>query len=98
MNNSVSRVKLQKVGNSHAVIIPSKFLKDVGDTKEVKMEIEANEIRLTFVSTKSLKLLIEEKRARNKSLIAKMMKEVDKMNLEDPNDDYILPSADDLID
>lgn len=98
MNNVISKVKLQKVGNSQAVIIPSKFLRDVGDTKEVKMEIEENEIRLVFVTTKSLKTLIEEKRARNRGLLAKMMKEVEKMNLEESHKDYFIPSADDLID
>lgn len=96
--NTSTTVKLQKVGNSQAVIIPSKFLKDVGNTKEVKMEIDANEIRLVFVTTKSLQTLIEEKRARNRGQLAKMMKEVEKMDLTQSHKDYFIPSADDLID
>jgi antitoxin component of MazEF toxin-antitoxin module len=97
MNRS-TLVKLQKVGNSQAVIIPSSFLKDVSSTSQIKMRIESNEIRLVFESEKSLQMLIDEKRARNKSLLAKMMKNIEKSDLTTDNENYIIHSADDLID
>jgi antitoxin component of MazEF toxin-antitoxin module len=97
MNRSIV-VKLQKVGNSQAVIIPSSFLKDVADTSHIKMRIEANEIRLVFESEKSLQMLIDEKRARNKGLLAKMMQSIEKLDLTKHNENYIINNADDLID
>jgi antitoxin component of MazEF toxin-antitoxin module len=97
MNNH-SKVKLQKVGNSQAVIIPSKFLKEIGDTSEVQMEIDENEIRLVFVKNKSLQSLIDEKRFRNKGKMAEMMNKVEKWSLSEPDEDYIISTPDDLID
>lgn len=91
-------VKLKKVGNSQAVIIPSNFLKGVDKTHEVIMRIEENEIRLVFAESKSLQDLIDEKRARNRSLIAKMAKQISKIDTQKFEENYIILGADDLID
>lgn len=92
-------VKLKRVGNSQAVIIPSSFLKEVGKTSEVEMKIESNEIRLVFASAKSLQELIDEKRARNRGLLAKMRKAIEKIDPEHyEKNNYIIQGADDLID
>lgn len=90
-------VKLKKVGNSQAVIIPSSFLKEVGKTSEVEMKIESNEIRLVFASAKTLQELIDEKRIRNRGLMAKAMKKVALIDSEKYNENYIISGADDWI-
>lgn len=92
-------VKLRKVGNSQAVIIPSNFLKGVDKAHEVEMSIEDNEIRLIFAEPlKSLKELIEEKRARNKKMLTSMMKKVEQLDPQRFENNYIIHGADDLID
>ncbi len=91
-------VKLKKLGNSQAVIIPSSFLKEVGKTSEVEMKIETNEIRLVFASAKSLQELIDEKRIRNRGLMANAMKKVALIDPEKYDENYIISGADDWID
>ncbi len=92
-------VKLKKVGNSQAVIIPSNFLKEVGDISTIEMKIESNEIRLVFGKAKSLQELVDEKRERNKGLRAKMMKEIEKIDPDKyTNNNYLIEGDDDLID
>lgn len=91
-------VKLKRVGNSQAVIIPSNFLRGVDKTHEVVMRIEDNEIRLVFAESKSLQDLIDEKRARNRGLLAKMAKQIEKMDPQKFEKNYIIRGADDLID
>lgn len=91
-------VKLKKVGNSQAVIIPSSFLRGVDKTHEVVMSIEENEIRLVFAESKSLQDLIDEKRARNRGMLAKMAKRVAKLDPQKFESNYIIHGADDLID
>lgn len=91
-------VKLKRVGNSQAVIIPSNFLRGVDKTHEVIMRIEDNEIRLVFAESKSLQDLIDEKRARNRGLLAKMAKQIEKMDPRKFEKNYIIRGADDLID
>lgn len=91
-------VKLKKVGNSQAVIIPSNFLKGVDRTHEVEMQIEENEIRLVFAESKSLQDLVDEKRARNKRLLAKMAKQIATIDPQKFNNGYIILGVDDVID
>lgn len=91
-------VKLKKVGNSQAVIIPSNFLKGVDKTHEVIMNIEDNEIRLVFAESRSLQDLIDEKRARNRGLLAKVAKQIEKIDPNKFENDYIIYGADELID
>ncbi|AEA43751.1 AbrB/MazE/SpoVT family DNA-binding domain-containing protein [Fluviicola taffensis] len=91
-------VKLKKVGNSQAVIIPSSFLKGVDKTHEIEMSIEANEIRLIFVESKTLQQMIDEKRNRNRGMISEMMKKIEKMDPQKFEKNYVIHSADDLID
>lgn len=93
-----TQVKLKKVGNSQAVIIPSNFLKGVDRAKEVEMRIEENEIRLVFVNTKSLQQLIDEKRTRNKSLFSEMVQKVQNLDSNTSESGYLIDSNDDLID
>ena len=90
-------IKLRKVGKSHALIIPSKFLKDVGNSSDIRMKIIGNEIRLTFNKSKSLGDLIKEKRELNK-LRQKEIKEIlENLDRSKYLTDYIINSADDLI-
>jgi antitoxin component of MazEF toxin-antitoxin module len=91
-------VKLKKVGNSQAVIIPSSFLKEVKKTSVIEMKIEENSIHLIFNSEKTLQELIEEKRLRNKGLMNKMMEKVKLIDPEKYNENYIINGADDWID
>lgn len=96
--SSDTLVKLKKIGNSQAVIIPSSFLKGVDKTQEIEMSIEENEIRLIFVESKSLQEMIDEKRKRNRGMISEMMKKIEKMDPQKFEKNYIIRSADDLID
>ena len=92
-------VKLKKVGNSQAIIIPSNFLKGVDKTHEIEMNIVNNEIRLIFAEPlKSLKELIDEKRARNKNMLTSMHKKIEQLDSQKFDNDYIINGADELID
>lgn len=92
-------VKLKKVGNSQAIIIPSNFLKGVDKTHEIEMNIVNNEIRLIFAEPlKSLKELIDEKRARNKKMLTSIYKKIEKLDSQKFDNDYIINGADELID
>ena len=96
--NIEKSVKLRKVGNSQAIIVPSKFLKEVDDSTDIRMEINGNEIRFVFNKMKSLNDLIKEKRNINKlrqKEINEILKNVDSSKYLT---DYIINSADDLID
>lgn len=96
--SKVLQVKLKKIGNSQAVIIPSSFLKGVNNTSEIIMKIEGNHIQLTFENSKSLEDLIKEKRERNRANIKQTMKEIESIDKNKYTNDYVIHCADDLID
>ena len=96
--NTERPIKLKKVGNSQAVIVPSTFLKNVGNSTDIRMEIIGNEIRLTFNKPKSLSDLIREKRELNKFRQKEIMKILENADSSKYLTDYIINSADDIID
>lgn len=91
-------IKLIKVGNSQSIIVPSNFLKTVGNSTDIRMEIIGNEIRLTFNKSKSLNDLIKEKRELNKLRQKEIKKILENVDSSRYLNDYIINSSDDLID